>query len=819
MHQQEELEERMRSMGIDRYWSSVAKSREGGSESHTQPGRKLLGYTVVQLSEALQKWIKEAEAGGAGRRNDAVKYLKQIDADSAAMICARAVLDGITQADSAVALARRVGTMIMDEVLFRQFKEQDELGDHLVRVTNDQTHHYGHKRRIVRSKIFDRGRVDWEDWEVSDLVKVGAKMIDLMITSTGLIEERTHTVNYKRQETTIVATQETMDWIEEEHNRRSVMSPMLLPTIVPPRPWTDPFTGGYWTARVRNLTLVKTYQRNYLRELAEQDLSSVYDAVNAIQSTPWSINNKVLKLVRWLWDSANDSGVIPQAEDIPIPERPITVPDTPKEEWTEDQMEDFRAWKRSATETYSRNARLKSLRLQFVKTLMVAELYEYEPTVYFPHQMDFRGRLYPVPMFLQPQGADLSRGLLQFAEAKPIVDNLSVRWLAIHGANTWGEDKISLDDREQWAMDNQEWIKKIARDPRGEQQWMDADKPFQFLAWCFEWAEFLKVGLGFKSRLPIQMDGSCNGIQNFSAALRDPIGGAAVNLVPGEKPADIYRTVSDVVLEQVKLDAADHERDDYLLAAQAWLQHGISRKECKRPVMTLAYGATRFGFCQQVMDDTVTPYRYEVGAMNTPFKGSGWKAAEYLGGVIWDKVATVVVAARQAMDWFQQAARLAAKEGLPVRWTTPDGFIALQSYPLLVTRRVRLTLGTGNHWLTVATGYSDKLDKRRQANGISPNWVHSMDASHLRATVRSCWKHGITGFSMVHDSYGTHACDAPVLARVLREEFVAMYERPVLEQFKMELELQLPPGETLPDLPEPGTLDLRQVIESQYFFA
>jgi len=93
MHQQEALEDRMRSMGVDRYWNAVSRSKEKERETHTQPGRKLLGYSVVALSAAIEEWLKTAKSGGAGRRNDAVRFIEQIDTDSAAMICARTVLD------------------------------------------------------------------------------------------------------------------------------------------------------------------------------------------------------------------------------------------------------------------------------------------------------------------------------------------------------------------------------------------------------------------------------------------------------------------------------------------------------------------------------------------------------------------------------------------------------------------------------------------------------------------------------------------------------------------------------------------------------
>lgn len=234
--------------------------------------------------------------------------------------------------------------------------------------------------------------------------------------------------------------------------------------------------------------------------------------------------------------------------------------------------------------------------------------------------------------------------------------------------------------------------------------------------------------------------------------------------------------------------------------------------------MTLAYGAKEYGFKQQVFEDTVTPAKYDK-SQPFPWSGSGWWAADYLGKVIWECVGHVVVAARQAMDWFQEAARAASSEKLPVRWTTPDGLVVLQAYPKLETKRIDITFNGHRHLLTVAVGHQRALDRRKQTNGISPNWVHSMDASHMRATIRQGWAEGLRSFSLIHDSYGTHAGNTAALAALLREAFVSMYSQDVLENFKEELEQQLPEGSTLSPLPPKGTLDLEDVLASKYFFA
>lgn len=820
MDRQFELEEKMRSMGVDRYWNQVRRNTEQGAETNNKPIRRLLNLAVAQVTEGIEAFIAEANSGKAGRKHTAVKYLTLLEPEAVALITSRCALDRLTNTDETfVSLSIRVGRMIMDEVQFRQFKEQDSKAYNSLRQKYEkQSTHYDHKRKAMRHHMQER-HITFDEWPIADLVQVGSKCAEIFIEATWLAKMVTRAVDTKKLETVLVPTEEAMEWIKEEHNRCEVLSPVLLPTIIPPRPWTSPTSGGYWTPRVRRLSLVKTYSKGYLEELAEHQMPDIYDALNAMQHTAWAINARVLDVVRTLWNNQSTLGALPSAVDLPIPERPSFAADgLPKEEWSEEQLNQFREWKRSATDIYTMNEKLKSLRLQFVKTLMVAEMFEQEEEIYFPHQLDFRGRAYAIPLFLNPQGADLARGLLEFANGVAISDPGSRSWLAIHGSNCFGYDKVSLDDRVRWVEQHQQEILAVADDPYSNKWWADADKPWQFLAFCFEWADFVREGYGFISTLPIQMDGSCNGLQNFSAALRDSVGGTAVNLVPSDLPQDIYQRVADVVIERVKQDACNHEDDKIMRIAQGWLQYGITRKVCKRPVMTLAYGAKEYGFKQQVFEDTVAPAKYDK-SKPFPWEGSGWWAADYMGRVIWECVGQVVVAARAAMDWFQNSARAAAKEGLPVYWTTPDGLVVLQAYPKLLTKRIDLTFNGKRHLLTVTTGASTELDRNRQTNGISPNWVHSMDASHMRATVRACWREGMRSFSLIHDSYGTHAGNSAVMAEVLREQFVEMYSQDVLHSFKEELERQLPVGSELPPLPPKGTLDLDLVKRSSYFFA
>jgi DNA-directed RNA polymerase len=181
---------------------------------------------------------------------------------------------------------------------------------------------------------------------------------------------------------------------------------------------------------------------------------------------------------------------------------------------------------------------------------------------------------------------------------------------------------------------------------------------------------------------------------------------------------------------------------------------------------------------------------------------------------------SVVLAARSAMTWLQEVAKVVSKDGLPIRWTAPSGMLVSQDYrtfkgkvfeSYITGKRVQLTLSID----------SKDIDKRRMTAGISPNFVHAADASHMVSTVCRCVTAGVWHFAMIHDSFGTHAGNIDVLAEELRGAFVEQYTPDVLGAFKAELMAQLPEelAEKLPDVPRFGSLDIGAVNRSEYFFA
>lgn len=105
--------------------------------------------------------------------------------------------------------------------------------------------------------------------------------------------------------------------------------------------------------------------------------------------------------------------------------------------------------------------------------------------------MDFRGRVYPIPPHLNHMGADINRGLLEFAEGKPLGKD-GLFWLKVHLANKIGKDKLPIKDRAAYAESIMEQVHRCAEDPKNNLEWLQSDNPWQTLAVMIDLSRAMK---------------------------------------------------------------------------------------------------------------------------------------------------------------------------------------------------------------------------------------------------------------------------------------------------------------------------------------
>ncbi|QPG73327.1 hypothetical protein FOA43_000637 [Brettanomyces nanus] len=547
-----------------------------------------------------------------------------------------------------------------------------------------------------------------------------------------------------------------------------------LPMVSRPRPWTTYNDGGYYLKRclvLRSKNAPEQYAYAKAAALSGK-MDQVLRGLNALGNTSWTVNKRILETMTKVWNTGEAFLEIPKAEEeLVLPKRP---------EKGCEPVEIFR-YRRSCQEICNEFAKNRSMRCDMNYKLEIARAFVGE-RIFFPHSLDFRGRAYPIPPHFNHLGNDLSRGLLSFWVGKKLGED-GLRWLKIHLCNLMGNDKVSLDDRVMFTEDHLDDILDSVNDPLGGRRWwMQADDPWQLLASAFELTEAMKLPdpTQFVSHQPVHQDGTCNGLQHYAALGGDIEGARHVNLIPADKPSDIYTRVSKIVQAGVDEDCKNN------VSEAVATQDIITRKLVKQTVMTSVYGVTYVGARAQITK-RLKEIEFDEDEIS--------KCSSYLTDKVFQAIRELFDGAHAIQDWLALAAKRISKsirldidveddaEFLSsVIWTSPLGLPVVQPYRTYKTRQVHTNLQT----LVIHDPYEiKKVDARKQANGFPPNFVHSLDATHMLMSVNRCREHGLS-FSSVHDSYWTHACDITLMNKILREEFVKLHKNDLVAKLRNE---------------------------------
>lgn len=324
----------------------------------------------------------------------------------------------------------------------------------------------------------------------------------------------------------------------EEHARRELERPWRTAMVCSPAPWEydtnkNDYIGGYLQVK---LPLISHQQRRrHTTDLDNPISAQALNAINAIQSTSWRINQRLLEVVTKLLSHPEGSRL-----DLPVQ---LSVDE---ENWTHD-------------------------RRTIQRTLEAADELRGEGKFWFPHFMDFRGRIYPYPQDLHPQLGDAPRALLEFADGKPLGAN-GRGYLASHIASLYSKEAgTSRDEQSHWVEKHTNEIRSLVKDPLKEIEfWRGAGDPWRFLAGCIEWDRLHEQGEQvFRSHMPILMDGTCNGLQHLAALTGDPQLAQSVNLTSGDR-GDIYMDVANAVTEWLKAEVDPQKKETGRIVAPAW---------------------------------------------------------------------------------------------------------------------------------------------------------------------------------------------------------------------------------------------------------
>lgn len=583
-----------------------------------------------------------------------------------------------------------------------------------------------------------------------------------------------------------------------------------LPMLVKPDMWTGFKKGGYlvYPSQVMRVKYGDRDQRHYCEAAISQgNMSTVLQALDVLGKTPWRINTPVYDVMIEAWNTGEAIANLPPLNpEVEVPPEPLACTDP---------LERGR-WIRKVKVAQNIKIGLHSQRCFQNFQLEIAQALK-DKIFYFPHNIDFRGRAYPIPPYLNHIGADHCRGILMFGTGKELGES-GLKWLKVHLSNVFGYDKASLLERENFTMSKIKEIYDSALRPMtGDKWWLEAENPWQCLAACMELRNALESPDPKKyiSHLPVHQDGTCNGLQHYAALGGDQWGAKQVNLEPGDRPADVYSAVADLVRESV---SKDKEKGS---ATAIYLDGKITRKTVKQTVMTNVYGVTFIGASAQVRKQLATG---KILSKNENIDRQN--ASLYIARKIFKALASMFSGAHDIQSWLVECATrittslssdqifklecewenlcasttgdsniavskkknrcLDVEEMLmfksSVIWTSPIGMPIVQPYRTLKGKMIRTTM---QNMSLAEPRKNSATNKRKQLQGFPPNFIHSLDASHMILSAIGCDKLGLS-FASVHDSFWTHACDVDIMNSVLREKFIEIHSDDIIGRLAAE---------------------------------
>ena len=806
-----------------------------GKGSETQVGQLLLKFMFRDVVELFDEYFaNETLTGWTKRRRDFTKLITE-DTKLWAHIVLVELMNGTLKSLSrktdqgiylAAVISKITNNMLRQQKMFKLKEDEPRLLKYF---------EYEYKRagQDKRSKLI-KDNIDhlYED-EHKELRKDALKAVSQMV-NMYLEKQDTFLIVKNSQKAQGVqkaykAVRLNPKYVDDIIDNINVSVMTLPPMISPPAPWTGYTSGGFEVLEksfVRHhSSLFHNKMRNY-----EDEIAKVMSIVNDIQATEWRVNSRILDVV----NAIEKEQLLDKTKPRLYPKliggleaRELVDPDV-EFKWKEGiEGKKYGELIRKRESLDLENGISISKRIRQKGVISIANEYSKYKAIYFPHNVDYRNRIYPMTTFLHPQGTALEKSLLEFSKGE-IVKGIGVKWLKIQLANMQGLDKESEEQREFWVDDNEELISKIAKDWRKHiYDWIDADSPLEFLAACFAWDDYRN---GREVHLPVFLDMSCSGIAIYSGMLRDRKGAIATNVItsPSGEMEDIYTEVAretDLGLkegryhttEEIKLSKGRKKFISTHKVAESF-RGRVGRKMVKMNTMTVPYNVSNQGRIDQNAKWIEEEVRNDnIFWQNIPGERTQWVPNKVITSAIHYGIKRTVKGAIIGQDWINKVVRNTESNLL---WKTPIyNFPVFQANYKYDEERVNTALAKFVIRLGVIKGAYNKVEAK---NSTAPNVVHSVDATILLRMVEIIKKmNKKMSVGVIHDAYGVLPNNVPAMRIAFKRAYVEVMQADPLQKWFDDIEssIKKEKREELSDIPYINDLDIDEVISSKYIIS
>jgi DNA-directed RNA polymerase len=329
---------------------------------------------------------------------------------------------------------------------------------------------------------------------------------------------------------------------------------------------------------------------------------------------------------------------------------------------------------------------------------------------------------------------------------------------------------------------------------------MTPDDPWCFIAACIEYHQCVITKERTFTNLPCAVDATCSGIQIISAMMLDQVGAGYVNLLPSELPQDIYAHCAERSVDYIQEVSQSYKKEDQRLNGEqvaklvSIMQGKSARKLAKVVVMTVPYNA-QTGTQEIDIKDKAKELGITLVGMEA------WTLVTALRNALFDTVPALKVMQQIGA---QMKKISAANEQSTFTWTSPSGVVVSQTKQEGVLKKTKIA-GRDVAWRI----NKPVADPTGHMTATCPNLVHSLDAALLHLTFAECK----VPFGLIHDSVLARATDIDEIVVNLKKTFIDMFSEDILGKFALEV------GIDITALQKQGSLDLEQVMDSEYFFS
>ena len=776
IEEQVQLEREAIAQGLKRLRSNIKQLEEKDYASATIYGVSsidvLIPLVISEIEDTFKNRIERGHNGAAFK--EIHQYLSDVEPLALAAIGCKVTFDKVfgRKPDSNLVsnVTDGIGKAIEDECHIRHY---EKVCPGLLNVLKKNYWHESagtqQKVTVIRTLMQRYDVEHWDTWPRAIRVRLGGWLLGCIMNTSGWFTKYPDRRG-KKTYNVVLPTPEFLEIKDKVIKESELFAPLAWPMIIEPNDWTNERCGGYLLNEV-----MKGHPMVRRGDNARIQGNTPINFLNKIQKVGYKLNPFVVQVAEELMSRGISVGKFIPIVEIPLPPKPADIAEN---------KESRKAYRRASAEVMNVNANAFRRSCRTRMTMEAVRRFNGK-TFYIPWSFDYRGRAYPIPAFLTPQDTDFGKSLLIFDE-EAVLTPESEEWIAFQVATTYGRDKDTWIERQEWVMKNLTLISRVANDPiRCRPEWEAAEEPWQFLAACESYYHCVLAHTRRMSGLPVAIDATCSGLQILAGLASDRSTAKLVNVLPSDRPQDAYKAVAELS----KPDIPERIRPYW------------DRKAVKRTVMTLPYNAKPFSNRTYIRD-----------ALKE--KGIDIEKDELTQTVkvVRGAMDTIVPGPMAVMKWIENEVSSIVREGLKkggvvLEWETPSGFIVHQRLQKRSVETLQLQL-LGRCSVNITTEDEDEVSLVRHKAATAPNLIHSLDASLLQMASQKF----DSPIATIHDSVLTRATDMSTLSTLVRETYMDLFSNNnYLKDFATSIGAKTEP-------PIIGDLEPSDVIESTYFF-